>query len=320
MLYQSSGEMDHAGGGPGATLPGLSAPSTGSTPLGDSVAPQATSLLRDAWRRLLRNRSAVAGMIVVALLILVAVFAPFIAPHDPLAQDFEERIQPPSAVHPLGTDDLGRDILSRIIFGSRISLAAGIFSVALAVAAGVLIGAFATYYGGFWDNLAMRLMDIMLAFPSILLAIAIVAVLGPGLTNAMLAIGIISIPRYARVVRSSILSLREKEFIEAARALGASDLQVIFKHLLPNSMGPLIVQATLGVATAIIEAASLSFLGLGAQPPTPEWGAMLNGGRHLLRQAPWVTAFPGLAIVVLVMGVNLFGDGLRDALDPRLKQ
>ncbi len=319
MLYLNSeqGIPETAGAGTPASAP---APAPGAGPLVDSQAPQATTLLRDAWRRLLRNHSAVAGMIVVGLLILVAVFAPFIAPHDPLAQDFESRILPPSAGHLLGTDDLGRDILSRIIYGSRVSLAAGILSTALAVVAGVLIGAFATYYGGFWDNLAMRIMDIMLAFPQILLAIAIVAILGPGLTNAMLAIGIISIPIYARVVRSSILSLREKEFIEAARALGASDLQIIFKHLLPNCMGPLIVQATLGIATAIIEAASLSFLGLGAQPPTPEWGAMLNGGRHLLRQAPWVTAFPGVAIVVLVMGVNLFGDGLRDALDPRLKQ
>lgn len=279
-----------------------------------------SSLWRDAWRRLLRNRSAVAGGVLVLALAIVAVAAPLLAPYDPLAPSLEDRLSPPSAAHWLGTDDLGRDILSRIIFGARVSLQVGILAVALALVAGAFLGIIAGYYGGLLDNLIMRIMDVMLAFPSVLLAIAIVAIMGPSLGNAMIAIGIVSIPVYARIVRSSTLQVKASEYVEAARALGGSDVRVIFRHVLPNCMAPLIVQATLGIATAILDAAGLSFLGLGAQPPTPEWGAMLSGGRAFLRIAPWVTAFPGIAIVLLVMGFNMFGDGLRDALDPRLKR
>ncbi|MBC7082351.1 MAG: ABC transporter permease [Firmicutes bacterium] len=279
-----------------------------------------SSLWRDAWRRLLRNRSAVAGGVLVLALAIVALAAPLLAPYDPLAPSLEDRLSPPSAAHWLGTDDLGRDILSRIIFGARVSLQVGILAVALALVAGTFLGIIAGYYGGFLDNLIMRIMDVMLAFPSVLLAIAIVAIMGPSLGNAMIAIGIVSIPVYARIVRSSTLQVKASEYVEAARALGGSDVRIIFRHVLPNCMAPLIVQASLGIATAILDAAGLSFLGLGAQPPTPEWGAMLSGGRAFLRIAPWVTAFPGIAIVLLVMGFNMFGDGLRDALDPRLKR
>lgn len=279
-----------------------------------------SSLWRSAWRRLLRNRSAVAGGVLVLLLAAVAIAAPYLAPYDPLAPSLEDRLSPPSVLHWLGTDDLGRDILSRIIYGARASLQVGILAVAFALAAGAVLGIVAGYYGGLMDNLIMRVMDVMLAFPGVLLAIAVVAIMGPSLGNAMVAIGIVSIPVYARIVRSSTLQVKASEYLEAARALGASDLRIILRHVLPNCMAPLIVQATLGIATAILDAAGLSFLGLGAQPPTPEWGAMLSGGRAFLRVAPWVTAFPGIAIVLLVMGFNMFGDGLRDALDPRLKQ
>jgi len=279
-----------------------------------------SSLWRSAWRRLLRNRSAVAGGVLVLLLAAVAIAAPYLAPYDPLAPSLEDRLSAPSALHWLGTDDLGRDILSRIIYGARASLQVGILAVAFALAAGAVLGIVAGYYGGLMDNLIMRVMDVMLAFPGVLLAIAVVAIMGPSLGNAMVAIGIVSIPVYARIVRSSTLQVKASEYLEAARALGASDLRIILRHVLPNCMAPLIVQATLGIATAILDAAGLSFLGLGAQPPTPEWGAMLSGGRAFLRVAPWVTAFPGIAIVLLVMGFNMFGDGLRDALDPRLKQ
>lgn len=276
------------------------------------------SLLGPALRRLRANRAAMAGLAIVLLLMVAALAAPLLTRYDPLAPELANRLQPPGAAHWLGTDDLGRDILTRIIYGARVSLQVGIASVLVAVLLGVPLGAMAGYFGGIVDNLIMRGMDIMLAFPGILLAIAIVAVVGPSLHNAMLAIGIVSIPVYARVVRASVLSLKEKEFIDAARVAGAHHFRIILRHALPNSLSPLIVQATLGVATAILDAAALSFLGLGAQPPTPEWGAMLSQGRAFLRLAPWVTFFPGLAIMLLVMGLNLFGDGLRDALDPRL--
>ncbi len=281
---------------------------------------RSASLWRDAWRRLVRNRSAVAGGAIVLALVVMAVAAPLVAPYDPIAPSLQDRLCAPSRAHWLGTDDLGRDILSRIIFGARISLQVGILAVALALVIGTSLGLVAGYWGGLADNLIMRVMDVMLAFPSVLLAIAIVAIMGPSLGNAMVAIGIVSIPVYARIVRSSTLQVKANEYVEAARALGAGDARIIARHVLPNCMAPLIVQATLGIATAILDAAGLSFLGLGAQPPTPEWGAMLSGGRAFLRTAPWVTAFPGLAIVLLVMGFNLFGDGLRDALDPRLKR
>ncbi len=273
----------------------------------------------EAGRRLLKNRIGLLGIAFIGILVFIAIFAPLIAPYDPLAQNIMGRYKAPSSEHLLGTDEMGRDILSRIIYGSRISLQVGLFSVSIALVTGVFLGLLAGYYGGFWDMLIMRIMDIMLAFPAILLAIAIVAILGPQLRNAMLAIGIINIPRFARIVRSSAISIKESEYILAAKMMGASDVRIIFFHLLPNAMAPLIVQTTLSIATAILEAAALSFLGLGAQPPTPEWGAMLTDARSSLQQAPWVATFPGLAIIFGVLGFNLLGDGLRDALDPKMK-
>lgn len=281
---------------------------------------KASSLIKDSIRRFTENKTAVLGLILLFLFIFAAIFAPLITPYSPTERDYRERLKAPSAKHLLGTDYLGRDIFSRIIYGARISLQVGLISVGVALAAGVALGAVAGYFGGFIDLIVMRAIDIMLAFPSILLAIAIMAILGPSLANAMLAIGIVSIPTYARIVRSSVLSVKNDEFIEAATALGMSNARIIFRHILPNCLAPIIVQATLGVATAILDAAGLSFLGLGAQPPTPEWGAILSECRPYLRNAPWTVAFPGLAIVVVVLALNLVGDGLRDALDPRLKR
>jgi len=259
----------------------------------------------------------VAGGALLALFLTVAAAAPWVAPQDPLAQDLYGRLSPPSARHWFGTDDFGRDILSRVVYGSRVSLRVGVAAVAIALAAGTAIGLIAGYRGGLSDNVLMRLMDLMLAFPSILLAIVVVAVLGPSLNNAMLAVGIVSIPQYARLVRASVLSIREQDYVTAARALGAGDLRIVLVAILPNCLAPLTVQATLGMAGAILDAAGLSFLGLGAQPPTPEWGAMLSGGRDFILSAPWVLTFPGLAILLTVLAFNLLGDGLRDALDPK---
>ncbi|AZR74484.1 peptide ABC transporter permease [Anoxybacter fermentans] len=277
------------------------------------------NLWKNAWKRLLKNRAAVLGMVIIALIVFSAIFAPYIAPYDPIKQNILARYKPPSAKHLLGTDELGRDILSRIIYGARYSLLIGIISISLALIFGIILGVLAGYYGGLVDLLIMRVVDIMLAFPYILLAIAIVAILGPELRNAMIAISIVNIPRFARLIRSSVLSIKESEYVQAAKALGASDLRIIIKYLLPNSMAPLIVQSTLSIASAILSAAGLSFLGLGAQPPTPEWGAMLSDARSALQLAPWVVTFPGIAIMLNVLGFNLLGDGLRDALDPKLK-
>ncbi len=279
-----------------------------------------TSLYRDAWRRLRRNKLAMLGGIIILAFILCAISAPLLAPYDPYEQDLYKRLKPPGSENLLGTDDFGRDLLSRIIYGSRLSLMIGVISVSIALTVGVTLGLISGYYGGAIDSLIMRIMDIMLAFPAILLAIAIVATWGrPGLAKAMVAVGIVAIPPYARLVRSSVLSVKEKEYIEAVRSLGAKDLRIILLSVLPNCFAPIIVQATLGIASAILDAAGLSFLGLGAQPPIPEWGAMLNGGRTLIIKAGWVVTYPGIAIVLAVLGFNLFGDGLRDALDPRLK-
>ncbi len=269
------------------------------------------------WKRLKKNRLAVLGGGLLGFFLLVAVGAPILAPSDPLAQDLYNRLNPPSLSHPFGTDDFGRDLLSRVIYGSRISLRIGTVAVMIALVVGSLVGLVAGYWGGLLDQLLMRAMDLMLAFPSILLAIGIVAVLGPGLENAMLAVGTVAVPQYARLVRASVLTIREQEYVAAARALGAGDFRILFLAVLPNCLAPLIVQSSLGLATAILDAAGLSFLGLGAQPPVPEWGAMLNGGRELILSAPWVLTFPGLAIFLSVMAFNLLGDGLRDALDPR---
>ncbi len=274
-------------------------------------------MLNEIWRQFRKQRLALLGGGILVVLMLTALLAPVLAPRDPLAQDLYIRLQPPSTSHWLGTDDFGRDIFSRVVYGSRISLRIGLIAISLALTGGTLLGLIAGYRGGLADMLIMRLMDLMLAFPSILLAIAIVAVTGPGIENAILAVSIVLVPQFARLVRSSVLTVREATYVEAARALGATEMRLLFCSILPNCTAPLIVQATLGLGTAILDAAGLSFLGLGAQPPVPEWGAMLSGGRELLLRAPWVMTFPGLAIFTVVLGLNLFGDGLRDALDPK---
>lgn len=269
------------------------------------------------WHRLRQNRLSVVGLALIAGFLLLAFAAPLIAPADPMRQALYNRLSPPTLAHPFGTDDFGRDILSRVIYGARISLRVGVVAVLIALVLGTGIGLVAGYWGGWVDQVLMRVMDLLLAFPSILLAIGIVAILGPGLENAMLAVGIVAVPQYARLVRASVLTVRETDYVLAARALGASDVRILTIAILPNCLAPLIVQATLGLATAILDAAGLSFLGLGAQPPTPEWGAMLSQGRELIVRAPWVLTFPGGAIFLTVLAFNLVGDGLRDALDPK---
>lgn len=273
----------------------------------------------DVWKRLKKNKMAMFGLIIIVILFLTALFADFIAPYSYDEQDLLNMFQTPSAKHLFGTDEFGRDIFSRVVYGSRISLEVGFIAVGISLIIGGLIGAIAGYYGGRFENVLMRAMDILLAIPEILLAIAIVAALGPSISNLMIAVGISSIPGYARLVRASVLTIREQEFIEAAKAVGSSDLRIIFKHILPNCMAPIIVQATIGVAIAILTAAGLSFIGLGIQPPTPEWGSMLSGGRSYIRDYPHMTLYPGLAIMVTIFALNLLGDGLRDALDPKLR-
>ena len=279
---------------------------------------------QDFLRTFFSNRLALFGAAVMSVFILMAVFAPLIAPYDPLQQELTEKFAPPSRAHLLGQDELGRDILSRVIYGARISLTAGLAAVAIATGVGTIIGVVAGYFGGRPDSLLMRLMDVLLAFPSILLAIVIVSVLGASLTNAMLAIGIVFIPQMARVVRSAVISVRERDYIEAERALGAGNAQIVFSGVLPNSMAPLIVQATLTLATAILDVAALSFLGLGARAPSPEWGAMLTdafrSGYGVFVTGQHAIIFPGIAIALCVLSVNFIGDGLRDALDPRRRR
>lgn len=277
------------------------------------------SQTQEIVRRFLRNRQAVAGLIMLTILVFCAVFAPVIAPYDPIKQDLRNRLDPPSWEHIMGTDELGRDIFSRILYGARISLTVGLIAVSLSCVAGCLLGVVAGYYGGVLDNIIMRCADVLMAIPSILLNIAIVAALGTGLQNVMIAIGISSIPGYCRIMRASILSLRDQEFVEASRAAGAGGVYIITHHILPNCLAPLIVQATLRTGSAILSCASMSFIGLGIVPPTPEWGAMLSSGREFLRDAPHLTTFPGVAIMFAVFAMNLMGDGLRDALDPKLK-
>jgi peptide/nickel transport system permease protein len=260
-----------------------------------------------------------AGTAVLLILLLAAIFASFVSPYDPVKQDFRVERDPPSTAHPLGVDELGRDILSRVIWGSRVSLQAGAMAATIALIVGSTLGMLAAFYGGRADTLIMRTMDVLLAFPYLLLAIAVVAILGPGLLTAMIAIGIVNVPGYARIVRGSVLVVRSREYVEAASALGASDVRVMGVHVLPNVLAPIIVQVTLNVGSAIIDTAGLSFLGLGTQPPTPDWGNMLAAGRGELINAPWIATFPGLAILVTVLAFNLMGDALRDALDPRLR-
>jgi peptide/nickel transport system permease protein/dipeptide transport system permease protein len=267
----------------------------------------------------------VAGLIIITLFALIAILAPAISPHDPDENYLYDQLKPPvwneggSTKNLLGTDDLGRDMLSRLIYGARVSLSLGIVSVGIALVCGSILGALAGYYKGWPDNLIMRLMDIILAFPYILLAIVIVAYLGPSLRNAMMAIGIINIPRFARIIRASVIEEYEKDYVTAARAVGANNRRIIFNAIFPNCLAPIIVQASLGFGEAILSGAGLSFLGLGAQPPLSEWGAMIAQGRSMILRAWWVMTYPGIAILLAVLGFNLLGDGLRDALDPRLR-
>jgi ABC-type dipeptide/oligopeptide/nickel transport system permease subunit len=270
-------------------------------------------------RRLARHRLALLGAALVLGFLNLAIFAPQIAPHDPYKFSLRNKLLPPSSLYPLGTDELGRDILSRIIHGTRVSLMMAVISVAIGFALGTPIGAISGFYGGLFDILVQRLVDILMAFPGILLAIVVVAILGPGLWNAMLAVGITFIPTYVRIVRGAVLELRDKEFVEAAKALGATGARIIWRHIFPNCVAPIIVLSTLQMASAILWASGLGYLGLGAQPPTPEWGTMLGRSQTYVRVAPHVAIFPGLAIALAVLGFNLLGDGLRDALDPRLK-
>lgn len=277
----------------------------------------------EGWKlwlsRFLRNRSAVWGAAIVGVFLIVAI-AGQLMPYDPTAQNLAERLLPPSLAHPMGTDDLGRDVGLRIVAGAWVSLQVGVMSVAIALGLGTALGTLAGYAGKWVDETIMRGIDILMAFPGILLAILIVAIMGPSLTNAMIAIGLVNVPVYARLIRASVLGVKSQEFIEAAHASGASPMTVVFRHILPNCLTPLMVQATLGIATAILETAGLSFLGLGAQPPMPEWGTMLNNARAFIRSAPWTVTFPGLAIMAVVLGFNLLGDGLRDLLDPKTRR
>jgi len=270
------------------------------------------------WLRLRRHRLALAGLAFLALLVLAAITADAISPYKPLEQAMAQRLKPPSTGHLLGTDDFGRDILSRILFGSRISLQVGFVAVGIAGGIGVVLGLLSGYFGGWIDNVLMRAMDVLLAFPAILLAVTIMALLGPTTTNVMIAIGIAYIPIFARVVRGTVLTLKPNEYVEAARAAGATELRTLVRHIVPGTSGPIIVQVSLALAYAILAEAALSFLGLGTQPPTPTWGSMLSFGREFVREAPWFAFFPGFAIFLTVLSLNLVGDGLSDALDPRL--
>ena len=269
-------------------------------------------------RLLLRHRAGLAGAAVILILALLALLAPVVAPYDPVLVS-SDTLQPPSLQHPMGTDNFGRDVLSRVIYGGQISLRMGVVAIVIAAVVGSVMGVVAGTYGGFIDNALMRLVDALMAFPGILLALAVTAMLGPGVFNAMIAVGISFIPSFARLVRASALQVRAMPYIEAARALGCSDLRLIGKHVVPNVLTPIIVLSTLGVASAILIGAALSFLGLGAQPPEAEWGLILSDGRQFMRSAWWIMAFPGLAITVTVIAANLVGDSLHDALDPRLR-
>ncbi|APH04434.1 nickel transporter permease [Bacillus weihaiensis] len=275
---------------------------------------------KEAWRSFCKNRLALIGLGIVIFFIILAILAPFIAPYGFKDQELSKRLLSPSSEHWFGTDDFGRDIFSRVLYGARISLWVGFFAVLGSAVFGTILGILSGYYGRWVDSIISRIFDIMLAFPSILLAIAVVAILGPSLQNALIAIAIINIPTFGRLVRSKVLSVKQEEYILAAKAVGMRDNRILLKHILPNSMTPIIVQATLAIATAIIEAAALGFLGLGAQAPNPEWGKMLADSKQYLMQAPWTLFFPGLAIMLTVLGFNLMGDGLRDVLDPKMKQ
>ncbi|NDJ59521.1 MAG: ABC transporter permease [Chloroflexi bacterium] len=281
-------------------------------------APKERRFLR-VLQRARRSPNIIVGTTILSVAIVLVVFAPVFTGFDPVEQFRRERLNPPGAVHVFGTDNLGRDIFSRVLYGGRISLQVGIISVAIASVTGTFLGLISGYFGRWADSLIMRLIDVLLAFPSILLALAIVAVLGRDLRNVMLAVGIAALPVYTRVVRASTLSIKQTDYITAAQAIGSSSWRILVAHILPNVLAPIIVISTNGIASAIIAGAALSFLGLGQQPPDPEWGLMLSQGREYIRVAWWVTAFPGLAIMITVLAINLLGDGLRDVLDPRLK-
>ncbi len=280
-------------------------------------------LLRDAWRRLLSSTTGRIGLALVIFIVAVAVIPPLVAPYDPYTDsNLAEYLKPPSWENPFGTDRLGRSVLRRIVYGANVSLRVGVLAVLISTTVGTALGLVAGYFGGLVDTVIMRLMDILLAFPAMLLAIAIVAVRGIGLTNTMLAISIVGVAGPSRVVRSMVLSIRERDYIDAARMVGARNLRIILRHVFPNTLSPIIVQMTMGIGSAILMSAALGFLGLGAVPPQPEWGAMVSDGIPFLRpgtgQAPWLVFFPGMAIMISVLGFNLLGDGLRDALDPQM--
>jgi peptide/nickel transport system permease protein len=271
------------------------------------------------WQRLLRNRSALVGLTVLVVIVLAALAAPLISPYDPIKSNQRLSLTPPSIDHLMGTDRFGRDIFSRVLWAGQASLPIGMVSVFIGVLFGVSVGLVAGYYGGWFDAISMRIVDLLLAFPGILLALAIIAILGGSLTNLMIAVGISSIPDYVRITRGTVLSVKQREFVLAARVVGCRGPSIMLRHILPNVVAPLIVLATLGMAAAIITGSALSFLGLGIKPPTPEWGNMLAEGREFLEHAPWVAFFPGAAIMLTVLSINLLGDGLRDTLDPRLR-
>ncbi len=275
----------------------------------------------DLWKQLSKNKTAVIGLIIIAIFILLAIFSGLIYDYEEeiTKQNIPERLQEPSSEHWFGTDDKGRDVLARVVYGSRISLTVGMSAVAIALFIGGTLGAIAGYYGGILDNIVMRVMDIFLAIPGTLFAITIVAALGKSTTNLIIALSIATVPRFARILRSSVLTVRDKEYIEAAKAIGASNFRIITQHVVPNSLAPVIVQTTLSVAVIILTIAGLSFLGLGVSPPTPEWGAMLSEGKTFIRNQAYLSFFPGLAIMITILALNLLGDGLRDALDPRLR-
>lgn len=274
---------------------------------------------RQFYQELLRQKSAVIGASILIFFIVIAIFAPIVATHDPRNADVTARLKGWSQEHYFGTDKVGRDIFSRIVYGSRISIKVGLVAMTFSISIGALLGVIAGYYGGWIDNIIMRIMDMMLAMPSILLAMVIVTILGQSLTNAIIAVSIVYIPQYARILRASVLTIREQDYVTAAHAIGVSDFRILTRAILPNCLAPLIVQATLGMGAAILDAAGLSFLGLGAEIGEPEWGAMLNENRALIRRAPWTVMTPGIAIFLIVLGFNLLGDALRDVLDPQVK-
>lgn len=274
---------------------------------------------REVWHRLKKNKLAVAALVVLIIFVLIAIFGPLFAPYTYEQQDAMHAKAGSSAEHLLGTDKLGRDVLSRLIYGTRQSLSMGVIAVAIAAVIGITIGAIAGFYGGWTENIIMRLLDIYQAIPMFLLCVTLAAVLGPSLRNAIIALGISTIPVYARLMRAAVMTVREKEYVEAARAINARDARIIFKHIVPNTIAPIIVEITMGVGASILTGSALSFIGLGAQPPIPEWGAMISDARNVMRECPTLALYPGLCVMLTVLSCNLLGDGLRDALDPRLK-